>query len=233
MKQVKWVFLLLCVLQTIGCVKREDDLINPVCQSCSVIKGRLTSGDGTIPIANAKITANWVNTFYLQGGTIRKKAVSTTDSKGYYELKFQLRDDEKGEGYFEIEIPTPSVEYLSCSSNGHSFAFLELKKDTTIEVNYFIPKRAFVEVRLTNQSQIKTSDYFASSFDSKMGIEGKQSCGQVITWSSGFPSNPVIEVAAEQPIIVTTHKTKNGVKTTTYDTLNFSAGQKAIYNAEF
>ncbi|GEO07412.1 hypothetical protein AAE02nite_50760 [Adhaeribacter aerolatus] len=235
MKQINWLLLLFFVFLSLasGCVKKEDDLIGPTCQNCTVIKGRLTSGDGTIPIANAKITTNWVNTIYLQGGTVRKKAVSTTDSKGYYELKFQIRDDEKGEGYFDTEILPPSVAYLSCSSSGHSFAFFELKKDTTITVNYFIPKRAFVEVRLTNQSQIKASDYFASSFDSKMGIDGKQSCGPVITWSSGLPSNPVLEVAAGQPVIITTHKTKNGVKTTTYDTLNLSDGQKAFYNAEF
>jgi hypothetical protein len=216
-----------------GCIKKEDDLIGPVCQGCTIIKGQLTSGDGTIPIANAKITTNWIKTFYLQGGTIRKKAATTTDSKGYYELKFQIRDDEKGEGYFKTEILQPSVEYLSCSNIGHSFAFFDLKKDTTIVVNYFIPKRAFVELRLTNQSQIKASDYFASSFTSKMGIDGKQGCAPVITWSSGLPSNPVLEVAAEQPVIVTTHKTKDGVKTTTYDTLNLSEGQKAVYNAEF
>lgn len=235
MKQVNKLLLLFFTLLLIatGCIKSEDDLVGPVCQSCTVIKGRLTTGDGTIPIENATITTNWVNTFYLQGGTIRKKAVSITDSKGYYELKFQVRDDEIGEGYFEAQISTGTAESLSCSSSGHGFAFFDLGKDTTIEVNYFIPKRAFVEVRLTNQSQIKASDYFASSFDSKMGINGEQSCGPVVTWSSGLPINPVLEVAAGQPVIVTTHKIKNGIKTTSYDTLNLSNGQKIIYNAEF
>lgn len=86
MKHVNKLLLLFFTLMlvTTGCIKREDDLIGPVCQVCTVITGRLTTGDGTIPIENATVTANWVNTLYLHGGTVRKKAVSTTDSKGYY-----------------------------------------------------------------------------------------------------------------------------------------------------
>lgn len=66
-----------------------------------------------------------------------------------------------------------------------------------------------------------------------MGIEGKQGCGPVVTWSSGLPLNPILEVAAEQPVIVETHKIKNGTRTVSYNTLNLTIGQKIVFNAEF
>jgi hypothetical protein len=50
--------------------------------------------------------------------------------------------------------------------------------------------------------------------------------GTDITWSSGLPSNPVIDVAGGQPIIVESSRTKDKVNTVTYDTLNIEVGQR-------
>lgn len=67
--------LLFIISQVIfGCIKRENDIIVPVCQSaCATINGQFTTGYGTAPLRIVSLTINWVNTQYLSGGTIRKK----------------------------------------------------------------------------------------------------------------------------------------------------------------
>ena len=80
-----------------GCVSQEDDFISKYCPgSCTVIRGRLTTEDGTQPMAGVKVNVYWRSyQGYLQlGYSERRKAVATTDANGNYELSFLLRDDE-------------------------------------------------------------------------------------------------------------------------------------------
>ncbi|WP_276497897.1 hypothetical protein [Pontibacter litorisediminis] len=226
--------MLLVLLLISGCLDKEEDITGPVCLTgCTTIQGKLTTGTGSAPLGSAILTLEWVNTRYLSGGTIRKKATAKTDADGNYQLAFQVRDDELGEGYFNVDIAVDTVQYMLCGKDNYSFTFFEMKRDTTIEVNSFIPRKAFLELRLSNPEQVKTSDYFASTVYSPVGVDGEQSCGKVETWRSDYSSTRVVEVAAEQPVVIDTRKTKDGVQTVTMDTLLLSVGQRVVRTVEF
>lgn len=216
-----------------ACVEREDD-IAPVCEdACTTISGYLTTGDGTGPLPNANLTVYWKDTPYLSRGTVRRKAIATSDANGYYELNFHIRPEELENGYFQVEIPVNPDEYLICGQGDHSFAFHDLQRDTAVQINYFIPRKAFVEIQVYNQEQIQEGDYFATNVKSRLGVEGKQGCGGVSTWSRSELSNAVLDVAAEQPVVVRVIKTRDGIKTESNDTLTLAAGEKVLFEAEF
>lgn len=226
-------FFLSAILQLSGCVNREDDIV-PDCQSgCVTINGYITTGTGTEPLSNANIAVYWINTQYLSGGTVRKKAVTTSDTYGYYELDFPLREEELEEGFFDVKILIDTVEFLKCGKSNHNVGINELERDTVIGINYFIPRKAFVELVIANQEQIQTDDYFANSLTSRFGVDGRQRCGQYVAWGDRLSSNIKVEVAAEQPVIIEISKTKEGIRTVSYDTLSLTAGEKEIYTTEF
>ena len=231
MKKTVSPLLLLVLLLTTGCLNKEEDITGPLCQAgCTVIQGQVTTGTGTVPLQGATLTLEWENTRYLAGGTIRKKAVSTTDMNGNYRLAFQVRDDEVQEGFYKLDIKADTSRYFLCASATPDFDFSHLQRDTTIEVDYFVPRKAFVELRLSNREQVKDSDYFATTVWSMVG---EKSCGYVATWKSGYPAIRVAEVGAEQPVVVDTRKTKDGVQSVTVDTLYLSVGQRVVRNIEF
>ena len=83
-----------------GCISHDDDFISKYCPgSCTVIQGRLTTEDGTQPMAGVKLNVYWrSDQSYLQFGySERRKAVAITDANGNYELRFLLCDDELNE----------------------------------------------------------------------------------------------------------------------------------------
>lgn len=225
---------MLVALSTLSsCLTHEDD-IGPLCQrDCATIKGRITTGDGTRPLVDARIQVNWVNTAYLQGGTIRRKALAKSIRDGYYELRFDIREDEMEEGYFEVMYTPPNASYLSCGGDTFGFAIFDMEQNSVTEMDYFIPKKAYVEVSLTNEDQIGPTDYFASSISYSKGTNGQQRCGTIIIWSSGIPLEPIKEVAAEQAVIIETTKIIADVRTVSYDTLYLSEGEKQYFNATF
>jgi len=85
---------------------------------------------------------------------------------------------------------------------------------------------------VTNPEQIQPADDFTTSFEFTMGKDNKQGYRQFVTWSA-MPLEPVLEVAAEQPITVQTMKTKNGTKTVTDKIIYLKPGQKLVYSATF
>lgn len=228
-------FLLSCIIVLSGCVESEND-IEPDCRSgCGTIRGYITTGDGTEPLPNVNLAAYWKYTPKMYGGTVRRKAIGTTDDKGYYELNFQVKNEELEDGYFEVELTVDTTEYLTHKKEGHHFGLpYDMRRDTVFRVDYFIPKLAFVEIVLKNQTQIQESDFFAIEYYfQNIGVNGEQGRGMIITWESESSSNRVLEVPAIIPVVVNTHKTKDGVKTTTNDTLNLEVGDKVIYEVEF
>jgi len=215
-----------------GCISHEDDFISKYCPgSCTVIQGRLTTANGTEPLRGVQLTAIWKDLHYLGGGTIRKKAVARTDANGNYELSFLLRDQELLEGHLVIQPALDQQTYATCNADIYLGA-PELRRDTTIRLNYNAPRKATLLLTLANRQDIKPGDHFSTTFSFQAGA-GEELCSPGVEWSWTTAPPPALEVAAEQPVLVRSHKIKSGVETTETDTLLLSAGQQLTYKAEF
>ncbi|GGF29149.1 hypothetical protein [Echinicola rosea] len=228
--------LLSFIFLSTGCIKNESDLISQDCSShCATLNGNITTGNGLIPFKNRDIEVIWKNTIYLGGGVIRTKAKTKTDDSGYYELNFKVREDEMESGYFMIKIPIDQ-NYLICGSNEsyHRFAFFELKNDTTITTNYGIPYKATLKVNSNGASKLADHDYFSFTTMSPTGINFDSHCGTIIDWSNKNPDQEyIIDVAAEQPVIVRMGIRKGDQYFSKSDTLRLEIGEKLDYIVEF
>jgi len=225
------ILLLLCLA---GCDYTDDDFVSKYCPgACTVLQGRVTTANGTVPLPGAMLKVVWVKSAYLHPTYYRSKGLAYTDANGNYELHFLVRDGELAGGYFKVEVGLNPRQYLSCYSESHMFVLDYVGRDTTLVANYEAPRKAFVEVQLVNPEAIGQDDIFRIDFLYRVGTMQSGGCGRVITWSKELPANPVLPVAADQPIEVTSRKTKDGVTTTTQETLFISAGQKVVYQAVF
>ena len=225
--------LFLVFLLLTGCIRHEDDFISKYCPgSCTQLQGRLTTADGTEPLAGALLTATWKDIHPpLGGGTIRKKGVARTDANGNYTLSFLLRDAELQDGYIAVTISLDQQTYATCDTELVFYAF-ELARDTTIAVNYNAPRKAYITAALANKADIRPGDHFSTTFTYQSGKK-PDLCGPGVVWNWTDRTQQVLDVAAQQPVIVRNQKIKSGVETTETDTLMLSPGQQLAYKAVF
>lgn len=235
-KLLSCTWLLLLLLS--GCLIKEDDFISKYCPgSCTVITGRLTTDDGNTPLSGVNMEAKWVRWEFL-GGIEHRKAVATTDANGNYELRFLLRDGELPQsynnGYVSVQAALDQSRYIALDAYGGFLTYDDLKRDTTLFVNYTFPQKAFVELQLRNTAAMQTGDRFTTQFVFSGGENNAQSYGQNDFWNSNAPASITVPVAANQQVIVRTSKTKNGVETVKEDTLELlQPGQHTRYEATF
>jgi hypothetical protein len=226
--------ILLTLLTFKACIDEENDLISQNCTgSCATITGVITTNDGTQPLTGVEVTAKWKNTVYLGGGTIRKKATTHTDNFGNYTLSFQVREDEMEEGYFIFEVLT-GEEYFRCNENEYpSFSELELKNDTTINMNLYIPYVAHLNAGITGLVNASEPGSIQLTVDPTVKI-GPTVCGHVFGWYSNMDDpNWIykIDVPANQNLVIETVITKGEVRTRKYDTIYVNKGQTVDYTA--
>lgn len=218
---------LLGLLAISSCVREEDDLVSQNCSSlCTVVSGKFVTYDGTQPIPNVPVTLYWRNILMEAGGVIRKKATSTTNSNGDFMLKFSMRDDELMEGYFTVKYEIRDPNYLMIGEK--EFSIQKLRRDTMVFSSYLIPVKAYLDLDITNPSDIKPTDYFSTSFRFRYG---EYTFGTGVIWKS-ITDRP-LEIAANQKIFVETNRMKSGVASTTYDTLILQKGERKVYSVTF
>ncbi|MEM7110615.1 MAG: hypothetical protein AAF519_20465, partial [Bacteroidota bacterium] len=221
MKALLHILLILISLSLLllqGCIEDEDDLISQQeCSSipCAMLNGMISTGDGHEPFQGAEIEVLWKNTVYLGGGTIRTKARGQTNEDGYYEINFRVREDELEDGYFLVKIFIDS-NFLSCGNTTeyHDFSISQLSNDSIVTTHYGIPYKAFLSVHANGASQMADNDYLSFTATSPAGIDFQGGCGTVISWTNQNPDETyLIEVAAFQPVIVSTTTRKGEERT--------------------
>ncbi|WP_417559019.1 hypothetical protein [Mesoflavibacter zeaxanthinifaciens] len=216
-----------------SCSKEEEDFISQNCETdCTEIIGKIMTDNGTVPIADVELTVKWDNIPYLGSGTIRNKAITRTDSEGNFNLKFYIRDDEIEAGGFRIEYELNENEYLSSHLN--RITIFQIARDTTININYNIPKKAFLNLSLLNLDDIQSGDDLATDFSYERPDGFDQSVdGQVISWSNESEQNNLIEVAGNVPVELRIRRRINGVSTSEIETLFLEAGTTSDYTIDF
>lgn len=234
MKYKSAYLLLLHLIVLAGCKQTQEDYISKYCPgSCTIIKGQLTTDNGTTPLPGVQLLAQWrVEGTLGIGGMVRKKAVTTTDADGNYELRLLLRDDELNDGtnrrgYFTVDAHINTNQYLTCYLDNNLQYFYKLTRDTTITLDYTLPQKAFIEIEASNLQNLGPGDSFITQAFFKAGEKGDDSCSQAISWNS-LASNQAttIAVAANQQVVLRTTKRVNQADIISEQTVTLQPGQQ-------
>ncbi|MBD1397113.1 carboxypeptidase regulatory-like domain-containing protein [Pontibacter sp. JH31] len=124
-----------------ACTKEEEDYISKYCPgACTVVSGRIIKSGSLQPVAGMQVLASWKNLRHFKaggGGTIRKKAIVSTDQQGNYTLRFLLRDEELQDGVLVISPLNGECPTSDCPS--YTLYHDELKRDTTYTYDFQLP----------------------------------------------------------------------------------------------
>jgi hypothetical protein len=227
---------LLCLLAIVtlllsSCHTQTDDFISKNCPgSCTVIKGTLTTDGRTKPLAGVKLEVQW-HEGDIFSSIRRRKAITTTDANGNYELRFLLRDDELPNTYlrngsFTVKAHINLENYLNCSGGNVLLRTYDLKRDTTITFDYLLPQKAFVEIQANNLQAKQQDDFMWTEFLSDAP------CTTVVSWYTS-DTKRVTAVAANQLVVIRTTKRKAGVETVTEETVTLAPGKTFNYEITF
>lgn len=222
------------VLSSTACEKQESE---EVCQnSCTTVTGRLVTANGQQPIPGANVVAKWMNIYGLSVSA-KGKAYCKTDDDGNYTLSFYVNDNELLDGYFQIFYSVDNNRYYTIGEP--SVGLYDVKRDTAFHLdNFVIPRKAYVNLIITNQDQlIADRGQFTSSFNSCYGFNSVfnrniQGGGAGISWN-GLPTANPMPISGDQPILVRSYKTKNGVQTFSTDSLFIPAGTTQNYTVTY
>ncbi len=224
-----------------GCLSKENDFISKYCPgSCTVISGRLTTDGGATPLAHVKVDVNWQWRGTLGiGGMNRRKATTTTDADGRYELRFLLRDDELTDHSYNSYITViaalnPDKYFTLYDYESIVEPYITMKRDTSYSADYTFPQKAFVELQLRNTAAMQPEDQFITAFVFSGGQNNAQNLGSMLYWNKETPATTLtVPVAANQQVLIRIKKTKNGVETITETPLRLKPGQHTTFEATF
>ncbi|MER2997906.1 hypothetical protein [Pontibacter populi] len=214
-----------------SCHTKTDDFVSKHCPgSCTVIKGTLTTDARNKPLAGVKLEVQW-REGDMFSSISRRKAITTTDDKGNFELRFLLRDDELPDPYsyngsFTVKAHINPDDYLTCSGGNTLLHTYDLKRDTTIIFDYVLPRKAFIEIQANNLQARQQDDFLQTVilYDSP--------CLPAISWFTR-DTKYTVPVAANQPLIIRTTKRKSGVETITEKVITLAPGQTSNYQLTF
>ena len=228
------ILILITVLFLYKCSKEEDDLYSINCTSnCTEVTGKVLTNMGKVPISNLKLNIKWDNIPYLGSGVIRNKAETFTDQDGNFRLKFFARNDEMNAGNFRVEYEINNDEFYSPSYNYISQFQIE-KRDTILNYNYNIPKKAFINLTFKNIEVAENNDRITTNFTFEKIIGFKQPIsGRGISWSKNSKKINLIEVVGNQNIFVEIRKIIDNNTIVETDTINIEAGKSFNYNIDF
>ncbi len=151
-----------------GCSKTIDDTSQNCVSNCTTIRGRIfTKYDR--PILNVDLALSYRKNTGTYSHSTRKIKNVRSDQNGYYEMIFNLQDDEVGamrSGYFTINIDKMSFDrstylipdYPLFSINTQIYSIS--KKDTIITKDYYMPSKALLKINLKGFTPITTGDVF-------------------------------------------------------------------------
>ncbi|WP_161890663.1 hypothetical protein [Pontibacter russatus] len=233
---------LLLLLLLGGCISEEDDFISKYCPgSCTVVKGRLTTGDGSEPMAGVKLNVYWhsYESYFKLGYSQRRKAVAITDQIGNYELRFLLRDDElnlKGRyenGYIVVAPVLEEGRYITCRGETTIYEEFGLRRDTTITLDYTLPKAAYLDLTPKNTEAMQPGDSFRAEVDISAGRSNTERCNTGVIWHQGYSSATTLNIPANRPLTLRITSIKNGTATETVKTIQLKPGERLPYEPAF
>ncbi|MBD0399991.1 hypothetical protein [Flammeovirga sp. EKP202] len=142
-------------------IQHEDDIISQDCtEGCTVIRGKLLTDNGTLPVGDVDLTLKFESTYLFGGGGVERiKAQTTTDLDGNFYIKFKLRDDERNpNAKFNIYYDVSKDEFLEIGDNDFKIPLSLLFLDDEREVNFNTFRKAYLNVTLPNHDEIKEND---------------------------------------------------------------------------
>ena len=216
-----------------SCTKTDKRMFNTPCtDSCTIVQGRFITGNNvgiaSVPI---EIKSEIRPTLGLGQTTIRRIASGTTDNNGFYSLKFGLEKREYGQmadAYVSIYFNYDKSRFVPVTWY-ESFGAVELlgpfiRKDTTITANIFLATRSKLKVRLENFVPIQAGDNFSVITSCGVGLDRHYSSGGYIEATQAVTENEIDACGNEQTTVII-RKRKNGVSSSTSNTISTPTGQ--------
>jgi len=233
MKNIIKFFTLLLVFT--GCEKTEDDTNNNCTSNCTTLSGKFVTLNNA-PVPNIKVSLKYrISGGELGGGSTRKIASLESDQNGNFHKNFFIKDNELGNGasgYFDVEIDDSNIDVnkfirtnnlIGSTTTDIGFAIYSItNRDTIIDKTFYIPKKAFIKVRLNNFVRLQADDSFEVQtlfpFGSKVGINNFLN-SEYSTGFSGYGNWTAISnnnlftvfVAEGETNIIRVFRRKNGV----------------------
>lgn len=212
---------------------RKEVPVEPSCNgSCNVITGRFTTDGRSIGLPNVPLELRWVKRSGQYESAVHRKAKTTTDANGNYNLRFYISDDELKDGIYEVQYQLDRSKYIvspDSPSKGFSVGGAAIKRDTIITSDWLIPQKAYLRQEITNPTQASEQTMTLASFDAgalatTAVFNSKVDGLWYSTRSPGGVSAIDLEVAANQPVELRVDKYKNGQRIIEHDTINLAPG---------
>ncbi|MBB6612426.1 hypothetical protein H7F15_15370 [Pontibacter sp. Tf4] len=223
-----------------SCHTQSDDFISKYCPgSCTVIKGKLTTDGRTKPLAGVTLEVNWY-TYSSPAITsnTRRKAITTTDANGNFELRFLIQDDElpneyTNTSYFQVKASADKNTYLFCLGDNLLLEYTDLERNTTINANYNLPRKAQLVLQVSNPQAMANGDNIQSSILMDAGVSGTSYGCSVGAYLTAGNAQTTIAVAANEDIVIRSVKNKAGSQTTSNQTIRLAPGQVLQHQITF
>lgn len=237
-------------MSLIGCSPEDDDL-NLACNSdCTIIKGRfVTLNNEGVSGVKLRLDYRTSNPPFSSNTRLIRDAV--TDSDGNYELEFYINDDELGSdanGYFRVNVNSDNIDTSSMfgltTSLGYAIYSIN-RRDTIIDMSFYLPKKEYITVNLNNFSPIDESDFFEVQTLFPFGLnigENQFLDSEYDTGFSGYGTFRAdnssttfenIPIAVGEDNVIRIHKRKNATTTATDTTLFIGPNNNLNLNFEY
>ena len=160
MKRTIFIMLSFFIFQS---CEKDDTALE--CQAdCTTVQGQLVTAKGE-PLPNIPVAFNYQYILGI-GSKVRRIKKITTDKNGNYKMQFFVKDEEltgDAGGYFELVIDYSNLDsevYISTDSY-YSLAVGQISnRDTTITLDFYNPKKAYITVNLNGFNPSTEDDYF-------------------------------------------------------------------------
>jgi len=142
----------------------EDDTALVCLSDCTLVQGQIVTADGK-PLANIPLEFRH-NSSRPYDSSIRRIKKATTDENGFYTMEFFIESDELGseaKGSFELIIDYSRLDEKVYMNNS---PFYEItissinRRDTTITMDFYNPKKAYITVNLNDFTPTSETDAF-------------------------------------------------------------------------
>ena len=149
----------------IACTRDQDDLTMPCTADCTTIKGRFVTLNNQ-GIEGIQLKLEYRNPQPVLGSRTTFIRETVTDSDGNYEMEFYANDDQLGSdaaGYFRVNVNADNLDentfFRLTTSSGYAIHDLN-RRDTTIDLSFYLPQKAWITVDLNNYAPIDGTDFF-------------------------------------------------------------------------
>lgn len=229
----------LLILLFVSCRKDDEPVLEPPCnENCFMIEGLVTVGDSTETLNNYPIEVIW-----YKGGTYTDKTKLVTRTKtnrsGFYSMKIHLNQEELDTGTLHMKIKVDESIYSTCSdaldTTSDIGGTLNIPRndsgniaDTTLIINYNIPYTGFLNISSKGTENMDVNDALW------MKIYNPYCNSTLGGWNQDHPDYEYSFIfPAEYDIVLETFVRRNGIESSSIDTIVIDKWQTVNYKAEF